>query len=1005
MKPSFALLFSQDSVGLLHRLPEGWTSLGSVRFDDPDLMDSLGALRGQAQDIAPEGFSSLLILPNSEVLYTAIEAGDADPADRTARVIEALEGRTPYAIGDLVYDWADSNGVIRIAAAARETLAEAESFARDYRFNPAAFAAQPEDGSFEGLAWFGLSEEGAALPEADRPARESGPLVILTAAALFAALPDAEAATEAEAFAEPEPVHDAPAPLVEETAPEPEAASDIDTTEASPLADPLPAAEPEPEPEPEALPEDLALPAPEQAVEPEPEPAPVWQAGPSVERAFATEPEPEAEPLWHSASLSDELASDAEFETDGEPEGEAELPAAAHILEDQQTAAPLYEQSDWAPAPSDVSPAARLLAELATRPQTAGPAPATLAERLAAAAAAEAPEAEPAPPEERPLPSATEDLSISEAIAAESDPAELTESWPGDAEDILAATKDSLAASLNPAPIVAPRAPRPGPKVAAVPAAPDRLRKAMDQGAPRRRAEKTPAPRPATAATPPQLPAPSARVKVRPAATEAEAMTVYGRRRDVGGKPRYLGLAMTGALLALLLAVAIWAAIFLESPADQGAADQTEEILLAQEGDFLTETDLLPAETAEAVPAPAAERPAPLLAEALPEAADAEELADAPLAAALPEAASESTAGLTVDELTLPGTEAPVASLTAPQPVQSASVSSAGQDPAPAPVGALPAVGALYQFDAEGRIIPTAEGVITPDGILLVAARPAKVPPARPAFATPEPAAAAAVPAQAAEGTPTEETTAEVSGSFEPDNRLTRFRPKLRPETAPASEQGAVAAEPEITTAEALVPGAPTRRPAARNAAAESAALRLNDAEKAQSLAEAAAAAASAASLVSAESALSATRRPPARPGALAAAVTPVAAIAVPPQTRQAAAAPAPRRNAAPPNAHDNSMDDDGEPETARAAPGIPTQASVARQATLTRAINLAQVNLIGVFGTTSQRYALVREGGGRVVRIKVGDRVDGGRVTAIGAATLSYQKGGSVRQLALPRG
>jgi len=1032
MKPSFALLFSQDSVGLLHRLTGGWTSLGSVRFDDPDLMDSLGALRGQAQDIAPEGFSSLLILPNSEVLYTAIEAGDTDPADREARVIEALEGRTPYAISDLVYDWADKDGVIRIAAAARETLAEAEGFARDYRFNPAAFAASPGDGSFEGLAWFGLSEAAAALPEAARPPRETGPLVILPSAVLSGAVPEAEALVEPETAPEFEDVVEAAS---EADAPaEPETAED--DLIAAPVAEEQEGAEvpPAPEPESEAVFSSVSEPdfaaeadhpsgpltevasPPEDEAEAEAEAEPRWQPAPLAESAFAPEPEAEAEPLWQPASLSEELASDAEFETDGEPEGEAELPAAAHIRDTADAPAPLYEQSDWAPAASDVSPAARLLAELATRPQSATAAPATLAERLAAAAAAdsEAPAAEPAK-DTAPV-SEDDDLSISEAIAAQSDPAELTESWPGDAEDILASTKESLAASLTPAPVAtpAPRAPRLSARVATPPAAPDRLRKAIDQGAPRRRGEKAPVARPTAAAPPPELPAQGLRAKVKPAASEADAMTVYGRRsRDVGGKPRYLGLAMTGALLALLLAVAIWAAIFLESPADQGAAGETGATELAQDGDFLTEDDLLPASaaaiepaagpvTAEAAdPAAAASDPAPGaadLAGVAPE-ADAEALADAPLAATLPEAATESTADLSVDELTLPGADAPVASLPAPQPVQSASVSTANQDPAPAHVGALPALNALYQFDAEGRIVATEEGVITPDGILLVAARPAKVPPARPAAASasePGPAAPAAAEAGA--------TSEEDTGAFEADSRLSRFRPKLRPGTDAPSDQGALAAEPATSTAEALIPGAPTRRPAARSAAAETAARRLSESEKAQTLAEAAAAAASAASLVSADSALSATRRPAARPGALAA-VVPAAAIVAAPQARQAAAATAARRNVAPPNAHDNSADDDGEPEITRAAPGIPTQASVARQATLTRAINLAQVNLIGVFGTSSQRYALVREGGGRVVRVKVGDRVDGGRVTAIGASNLSYQKGGSVRQLTLPRG
>jgi type IV pilus biogenesis protein PilP len=57
------------------------------------------------------------------------------------------------------------------------------------------------------------------------------------------------------------------------------------------------------------------------------------------------------------------------------------------------------------------------------------------------------------------------------------------------------------------------------------------------------------------------------------------------------------------------------------------------------------------------------------------------------------------------------------------------------------------------------------------------------------------------------------------------------------------------------------------------------------------------------------------------------------------------------------------------------------------------------------VFGTQNNRQALVREPGGRVVRVKVGDRLDGGRITAITASEVQYQKGNRVLAIAMPRG
>ena len=89
----------------------------------------------------------------------------------------------------------------------------------------------------------------------------------------------------------------------------------------------------------------------------------------------------------------------------------------------------------------------------------------------------------------------------------------------------------------------------------------------------------------------------------------------------------------------------------------------------------------------------------------------------------------------------------------------------------------------------------------------------------------------------------------------------------------------------------------------------------------------------------------------------------------------------------------------------AAVAPSIPSSASVARQATVQRALNLRRVNLIGVYGKPSARRALVRLPSGRYVKVKVGDRIDGGRIVAIGDSQLQYQKGGRNRTLNLPNG
>ncbi|WP_120501718.1 hypothetical protein [Roseovarius sp. EL26] len=88
-----------------------------------------------------------------------------------------------------------------------------------------------------------------------------------------------------------------------------------------------------------------------------------------------------------------------------------------------------------------------------------------------------------------------------------------------------------------------------------------------------------------------------------------------------------------------------------------------------------------------------------------------------------------------------------------------------------------------------------------------------------------------------------------------------------------------------------------------------------------------------------------------------------------------------------------------------KVTPRLPTSASVTRQATQTNAIKLRQVNLIGVYGTPSKRRALVRLANGKYRKVTVGDRLDGGKVSAIGKSDLRYVKKGRNIVLEMPKG
>ena len=136
---------------------------------------------------------------------------------------------------------------------------------------------------------------------------------------------------------------------------------------------------------------------------------------------------------------------------------------------------------------------------------------------------------------------------------------------------------------------------------------------------------------------------------------------------------------------------------------------------------------------------------------------------------------------------------------------------------------------------------------------------------------------------------------------------------------------------------------------------------------------------------------LAISRRPAARPDDMASAV-------------EAAVAAAIRLPDPEPPAAEITPEIEEEPELAAApAPRIPSSANVAKQATIRNAIDLRDMNLIGVYGTSADRYALVRNPNGRYIKVSVGDRLDGGRVAAITASELRYEKRGRMVVLTLP--
>ncbi|HGG65415.1 MAG TPA: hypothetical protein ENK34_12665 [Rhodobacteraceae bacterium] len=478
---------------------------------------------------------------------------------------------------------------------------------------------------------------------------------------------------------------------------------------------------------------------------------------------------------------------------------------------------------------------------------------------------------------------------------------------------------------------------------------------------------------------------------------EEQAMTVFGARKVTTekGKPRYLGLALMGLLVIGLAAVALWASFL---PGKETAADgdvpvvadaPAEEIPVVAEaapepptpeqdpvGDalaMLTEPTIRRDPVVPAEPEQIAELPpltgadtAPLPTPATPsepeQAAATEPEQEQPVAA-LPEPAPEPEPEQVEEPEPVPTVTAENAQETyeesgfwqLPPPASAAPAGQTGDTLYIASVDpqitshdavALPAISLSpdtrvtppqnppiansesFHLDDRGLVIPSVEGTLNPDGILV--------------FKGPPPVKPAVRGNRAPDVTPVS------------DDRLAGFKPAPRPANLVQANE---TAQLGGRTRSELAGFRPKPRPFSAKVEEE-----LDETPT--------------------ENAVVLSRLPNHRPRNFARLVARARASA--PSEQATAAAAVPRNQTVTP-------------------PG-PTRGSVARLATTKNAINLRRTSLIGVYGSPGNRRALVRLANGRYVKVKVGQRVDGGKVAAIGESELRYVKGGRTVILRMPK-
>ncbi|MEW9919495.1 hypothetical protein AB2B41_07770 [Marimonas sp. MJW-29] len=179
MKPSFALSLSFDGIRLLYRAAGGWRVVGEVSLDSPDMSAELEVLRKTAAALEPGGVRSKLLLPNDQIKYLSIETPGLDEDARRQAARDALDGATPYAVADLSFDISAEGDLTHIAAVAKETLAEAEAFAVEHRFQPVSFAAVPGDQPYLGEPFFGQTQGAAKFLEPGESVEPDGIAVVV----------------------------------------------------------------------------------------------------------------------------------------------------------------------------------------------------------------------------------------------------------------------------------------------------------------------------------------------------------------------------------------------------------------------------------------------------------------------------------------------------------------------------------------------------------------------------------------------------------------------------------------------------------------------------------------------------------------------------------------------------------------------------------------------------------------------------------------------------------
>ncbi|RJE80183.1 hypothetical protein [Paracoccus sp. JM45] len=976
--------FTQEAVQLERRDGPEWRSLGQARFSGDDLASVLSALRDQAGGKWGE-LDTVLVIPDDQVLYTTLTVPFG--SDTPATIARALEASTPYRAQDLTFDWCPAvNGdieTLRVAAVARRTLQEAEDFARAQGFRPSGFQARPNDDRFDGQPDFGTSrlaqEQFDRRPFSDpdlSQARVTAPFIepevaatvqapaAVTVSRITAHVVEPQAAASADPVARPPlaaTAVDAASPVIRHGQVAPLTAQRL-----SPRAEAVhnraaAARANRPHPEPEAGATRTALMA--RLAKLDLARLPVLVGGLAVMLALVLlflggEPQTETQPKVETAALTpDPVIEPAPQVVEPTPEPEATLPNALPPIE---MPAPIgegvvQEQAD-APEAEAETPTTELPVVEAPAPETAeeelDPLTRALAEAVAANPEPETPVSAPQPTPQQ-IAAAT---LVQRQLPVQTPPAAV----------------EATPAPLTPAPAVTATAPAATPRAQP---APVNRRVNLDSSA--RPPRTTPA-----RASAPAAPENKPRVPTNPLPFEDSTRSAAPRVTSIRPPDRPTQTASRS-----------------EAPARQPAAARAAR----------------PSAAPAARPAAPTATTSPTVGSSRPPSTTRPATSEAPAAAPAP--AQSSVAPST--------TSRPPSR---PQDLSLLEEGSASEDDAPVQLTQAERH-LLEQQLRDLRTAQAGQSGFTPAerGLVfqLADARPTRKPMS--VRGPSQQAVQSAVAEAVGSGRPETKTVPKPAVQATSSGAISRSaRPDAKPRNAASASLSSAAVDRAVASAIDTAPAAgsvaltslrssatPPRRSARAVAAATSNAMVATAAPVAAAIAPAAADQRAAAAEQAAAAAQAEQRRQDdelqaqaeARARNMAAADARAEAQArAAAEARARAQAEAEARAAASRNQRYQPPEVDAEPDVVAAIPQG-SSGTAASSATVKDGIRLNSTQIIGTIGAGQASRALVRLSNGRVLTLRIGDRINGGTISAIGDSRITYQKGGKAYALGILNG